>query len=242
MSYQHLSWHHRVALLHLLRTTMDRQNPCIILFIVPQLGRDWRQIIIIFEFGNRGIFHLFLEERGKQSQITACAATITSSYNLLLPVRPDSRICNLSTSMATPSRLSYADLARKAQNIRSPNDVQRATTSSASSTSTVSTSFSKSNSNSTTPSSSVILGTRPPSPSLDTTDAKVPVVNVWNVRKEQMTASRTTTLMPSISTFLDDEDPFVVRMPLRPSPDNGDSWPEVGKFASNQSSSTNGTY
>ncbi|KAK0446066.1 uncharacterized protein EV420DRAFT_915458 [Desarmillaria tabescens] len=140
--------------------------------------------------------------------------------------------------MATPSRLSYADLARRAQNIRSPNDVQRATTSNASSTSTVSTSFSKTNSNSTTPSSSIILGTRPPSPSLDTTDAKVPAVNVWNVRKEQMAASRTTTLKPSIPNFVEDDDPFVVRMPQQPIPDDGDSWPEVGKSVSNHSSST----
>ncbi|KAF9028179.1 hypothetical protein BDZ89DRAFT_1133800 [Hymenopellis radicata] len=150
--------------------------------------------------------------------------------------------------MATPSRLSYADLAKKNITARSPNDVQRTSTSTATTTTTTASSvsppLSKAPSTVTTPSSSAILVPRPSSPPLDaaSNDAKT----IWDIRKEQLNGRQTRSSIPSTSqnslngSITDDDDPFVVRMPQRPAVPLNDveSWPAVGKSISTPSVAT----
>jgi len=119
--------------------------------------------------------------------------------------------CSFLTSMAAPSshgQLTYADRARKAQAIRSPNQVQQPT------------------------------GPPSPSkksPNSDQKPHKSAAVNVWDRRKEELAArSQSREIIPNAPSEDDDDDPFVVRSsrarPHVPVTTEGlEDWPEVGK-------------
>lgn len=119
--------------------------------------------------------------------------------------------CSFLTSMAAPlshGQLTYADRARKAQAISSPNKVQQPT------------------------------GPPSPSkksPNSDQKPHKSAAVNVWDRRKEELAArSQPREIIPNVPSEDDDDDPFVVRSsrarPHVPVTTEGlEDWPEVGK-------------
>ncbi|KIY70869.1 hypothetical protein CYLTODRAFT_487754 [Cylindrobasidium torrendii FP15055 ss-10] len=142
--------------------------------------------------------------------------------------------------MATTSRLSYADLAKKSIPARSPNDVQKTSpTPNAPSSAPLSTALSVPTSGVNTPSSVSAQPISAPSPPPDQPSLNGDAKTIWDIRKEQFSSRRQSGVRPSppasssTTSIPDGEDLPAVKQQRQPPPpsiartvaSDTESWP-----------------